>query len=69
MRNLTFGVLVRRDNGQRFRIRDDVVIIGQKLTIATSRSKSRRCPGCTRSSVGKMGRWSWKIWEAGTAPG
>jgi pSer/pThr/pTyr-binding forkhead associated (FHA) protein len=29
MRNLTFGVLVRLDNGQGFRIREDVVIIGR----------------------------------------
>lgn len=29
MRNLTYGVLVHRDNGQEFRIRDDVVIIGR----------------------------------------
>lgn len=29
MRNLTFGVLVRQDNGQGFRIRDEVVIIGR----------------------------------------
>ena len=29
MRNLTFGVLVRQDNGQGFRIRDDLVVIGR----------------------------------------
>jgi eukaryotic-like serine/threonine-protein kinase len=29
MRNLAFGVLVRLDNGQGFRIRDDVVVIGR----------------------------------------
>ena len=29
MRNLTFGVLVRQDNGQGFRIRDEVVVIGR----------------------------------------
>ena len=29
MRNLTFGVLVRQDNGQGFRIRDDVIVIGR----------------------------------------
>ena len=29
MRNLAFGVLVRLDNGQGFRIREDVVIIGR----------------------------------------
>ena len=29
MRNLTFGVLIRQDNGQGFRIRDDLVVIGR----------------------------------------
>ena len=29
MRNLTFGVLTRQDNGQRFRIRDEVIVIGR----------------------------------------
>jgi eukaryotic-like serine/threonine-protein kinase len=29
MRNLTFGVLIRQDNGQGFRIRDEVIIIGR----------------------------------------
>ena len=29
MRNLTFGVLTRQDNGQGFRIRDDVIVIGR----------------------------------------
>ena len=29
MRNLTCGVLVRQDNGQRFRIRDEVIVIGR----------------------------------------
>ncbi len=29
MRNLTFGVLVRQDNGQGFRIRDEVIVIGR----------------------------------------
>ncbi len=29
MKNLTFGELFRQDNGQGFRIRDDVIIIGR----------------------------------------
>ena len=29
MRNLTFGILVRKDNGRGFRIREDVIIIGR----------------------------------------
>jgi pSer/pThr/pTyr-binding forkhead associated (FHA) protein len=29
MRNLYFGVLVRQDNGQSFRIRDKVIVIGR----------------------------------------
>jgi len=29
MRNLTFGVLVRQDNGQGFRIREEVIVIGR----------------------------------------
>ena len=29
MRTLTFGALVRQDNGQRFRIRDEVIVIGR----------------------------------------
>jgi len=29
MRNLTFGALTRQDNGQRFRIRDEVIVIGR----------------------------------------
>ena len=30
MGNLTFGALIRQDNGQGFRIRDDVIVIGRK---------------------------------------
>ena len=33
MRTLTFGVLVRQDNGQRFRIRDEVIVIGRNYDI------------------------------------
>jgi len=44
MRNMTFGVLVRQDNGQGFRIQADVVIIGRNFD-CTSGSKSRMCPG------------------------
>ena len=33
MRNLTCGVLVRQDNGQRFRIRDEVIVIGRNYDI------------------------------------
>jgi pSer/pThr/pTyr-binding forkhead associated (FHA) protein len=29
MRNLNFGELVRQDNGQRFRIQDEVIVIGR----------------------------------------
>ena len=29
MGNLTFGALIRQDNGQGFRIRDDVIVIGR----------------------------------------
>ena len=29
MKNMTFGELFRQDNGQGFRIRDDVIIIGR----------------------------------------
>jgi eukaryotic-like serine/threonine-protein kinase len=29
MRNLTFGILVRKDNGRDFRIREEVIIIGR----------------------------------------
>ena len=53
MGNLTFGALVRQDNGQGFRIRDDVIVIGRNYDCDLRIEKPVCVPGARRHLPGK----------------